>query len=273
MLDGIAYARIGDEYVAVMGKLRSFCPQLADWVDNQGDVDWWALNKFPFKRWDNITTNIVESFNAWILKERKHNVSILIHEHVEKLAKKMVASKMAMGNWTNGIGPNIESKLQEKIVRAENMHSVYYGDNQIQVHTTSPTGIICVTVDLTTHKCTCLAWQMSGVPCVHACAAIKLLHSNVYEFVDDYYKLSTQEKIYASSVRPIATHDCPHPEVLTVTQMMTRTFLQLPITKRPSGRPKKRRIESQFQSKKLYHCGRCHELGHTVKTCQNPNLS
>ncbi|XP_028752718.1 uncharacterized protein LOC114712364 [Neltuma alba] len=111
MLDGIAYARIEDEYVAAMGKLRSFCPQLADWVDTQGDVDRWALSKFPFKQWDNITTNVAESFNAWILKERKHNVSVLIHEHMEKLAKKMVANKMAMENWTNGVGPNIESKL------------------------------------------------------------------------------------------------------------------------------------------------------------------
>ncbi|XP_028752925.1 uncharacterized protein LOC114712539 [Neltuma alba] len=273
MLDGIAYARIEDEYVAAMGKLRSFCPQLADWVDTQGDVDRWALSKFPFKRWDNITTNVAESFNAWILKERKHNVSVLIHEHMEKLAKKMVASKMAMENWTNGVGPNIESKLQEKVARAENMHTVYYGDNRVQVDTTSPTGIICVTVDLTAQKCTCLAWQMSGLPCAHACAAIKLLHGSVYEFVDDCYKLSAQEKIYASSMRPIATHDCPRPEALTVTQMMTGTFLQPPITKRPSGRPKKRRIESQFQSKKLYHCGRCHEPGHTVKTCQNPNPS
>ena len=114
---------------------------------------------------------------------------------------------------------------------------------------------------------------MSGLPCVHACAAIKLSHGNVFTFVDDCFKLAAQEKIYAHTMRPIATHDCPDPSNLTETQLATWEFLEPPLTARPSGRPKRKRIESQFQNKQVYHCGRCHEAGHTARTCKNPNPS
>ncbi|XP_028805899.1 uncharacterized protein LOC114760781 [Neltuma alba] len=273
LLDGIAYARHDNEFNVAMGNLRLFCPQLAQWVESHGDVDRWAQSKFPFKRWDNITNNLAESFNAWMLKERKHTLPVLIQEHQEKLAKKMVASKMGMKSWKNGVGPNIESKLSEQIARGACMEATYYGDDHISVQTIREGRIIYVAVDLISHRCTCLAWQMSGIPCPHACAAIKLVHRSVYDYVDDCYKLSTQEKIYANSMRPIATHDCPQPDAPIVSHMLTQTFLHPLITKRPPGRPRINRIESQFQNKRVYHCGRCKEPGHTAKTCKNPNPS
>ena len=72
-----------------------------------------------------------------------------------------------------------------------------------------------------------LVWhgKMSGIPCEHACTTIKLVHGNVYEFVDDCYKLATQQKIYANMMRPITTHDCPQPQFPTVTPEMEKAFL------------------------------------------------
>ncbi|XP_054778400.1 uncharacterized protein LOC129286465 [Prosopis cineraria] len=182
LLDTIAYARHEVEFNVAMENLRLFCPQLAQWVETQGDVDRWAQCKFGYKRWDNITTNLAESFNAWIVKERKHNVNVLIHEHREKLAKKMVASKAAMGNWKHGVGPNIEAKVMEQVVRAKNLHAQIYRENLISVQTISVNGLIHLNVDLAARTCSFLAWQMSGIPCAHACAAIKLLYGNVYNF-------------------------------------------------------------------------------------------
>ncbi|XP_054781992.1 uncharacterized protein LOC129289227 [Prosopis cineraria] len=48
LLDYIAYARHEHEFHIAMGNLRMFFPQLARWVENQGDVDRWALSLFPF---------------------------------------------------------------------------------------------------------------------------------------------------------------------------------------------------------------------------------
>ena len=138
----------GEDFTNAMGKLRLFNPQLAQWVETNGDVDRWALSKFPFKRWDNITTNLAESFNAWMVKERKHTVSVLIHELREKLAQKLVSSKMAMANWKNDVGPKIEEKLMQQVKYAENMEAKYYRDYQFSVQTRCGNASINVNVDL-----------------------------------------------------------------------------------------------------------------------------
>ena len=40
-------------------------------------------------------------------------------------------------------------------------------------------------VDLMERTCTCKAWQMSGIPCDHACAAIRRMGFDVSDYVDD----------------------------------------------------------------------------------------
>ncbi|XP_028785849.1 uncharacterized protein LOC114741731 [Neltuma alba] len=107
LLDSIAYARLDRDFDRSMEKLMAFCPELGQWLQTNGDIERWGQRKFPYKRWDNITTNLAESFNAWLVGERKHNIAVLIHEHREKLANKMYHSKEATRNWTSGVGPNI----------------------------------------------------------------------------------------------------------------------------------------------------------------------
>ena len=43
-----------------------------------------------------------------------------------------------------------------------------------------------------------------------------------------------------------------------------------PCSKRPLGRPRKKRIESQFQDKRTVHCSCCNLARHNKKTCKNP---
>ncbi|XP_028767379.1 uncharacterized protein LOC114725084 [Neltuma alba] len=96
LLDSIAYARLDRDFDRSMEKLMAFCPELGQWLQTNGDIERWAQSKFPYKRWDNITTNLAESFNAWLVGERKHNIAVLIHEHREKLVNKMYHSKEAI---------------------------------------------------------------------------------------------------------------------------------------------------------------------------------
>ncbi|XP_028766534.1 uncharacterized protein LOC114724362 [Neltuma alba] len=113
---------------------------------------------------------------------------------------------------------------------------------------------------------------MSGLPCPHACAAIKKIYGDIYAYVEDCFLLSAQKKIYAKLMIPVEIHDIPRLDSLRYEDYSSTIFLQPPVTTRRARRPRVRRIESQFQQKKLYHCSRCGEAGHTRKTCNNPNL-
>ena len=47
-------------------------------------------------------------------------------------------------------------------------------------------------------------------------------------------------------------------------------FLNPPRSKQPPARPRKKRIESQFQDKHIVYCSRCNMVKHNRKTCKNP---
>ena len=73
--------------------------------------------------------------------------------------------------------------------------------------------------------------------------------SDVSDYVDDWYKYNFQEKIYSRSMCTLVTHDKPMiDEDRTISDALDHTnpFLNPPTTKRPLGRPRKYRIESQF---------------------------
>ena len=128
-------------------------------------------------------------------------------------------------------------------------------------------------VDIMKRTCTCRGWQMFRIPCEHATAVILSIVHNVADFVDDYYKFPMQELIYAGSFSSIETHDMPIVDDHGVGRSITGQvfFFSKPShIKRHLGRPRKKRIESQFQDKQTVHCSHCHMFGHNRKTCNNP---
>ncbi|XP_028774317.1 uncharacterized protein LOC114731342 [Neltuma alba] len=187
VLDKVAYARLADEFDHALDDLRTMSHELYEWVINQGDVDRWALSKFPYRRWDNITTNLAKSFNTWMVRERKHNMAQMIHEYQEKVARKMHASYTTMIKWSNCVGPKIEAKVLEQVHFSRYMHCENYGRGRICVHTSCGDQ----KVDLGLHQCSYGTGQMSGISCSHACAAIKTIGENVYDYVEECYKRSS----------------------------------------------------------------------------------
>ena len=85
-----------------------------------------------------------------------------------KLSSMLVRHKVASNQWKGYIGPKIDQKVKINIAKCE-------------VYTVSPfnESIFCVfigtsifNVDIKEHSCTCRAWEMSDIPCVHAYVVI-----------------------------------------------------------------------------------------------------
>ena len=68
-------------------------------------------------------------------------------------------------------------------------------------------------MNLRERTCTCKAWQMVRIPCEHACAAIRHMKQDVYEYVDSYFKLPMQELIYFGHFNSIPNHNMPTVDV------------------------------------------------------------
>ena len=114
---------------------------------------------------------------------------------------------------------------------------------------------------------------MLGIPCEHVCVVIGFNGQNVADFVDDQFKLRTQYLIYSSFFRGIETSDMSKVNDDGVVQdVLGNEYFSLnpPCSKRPPRRPRKKRIESQFQDKRTLYCSLCNLVGHNRKTCKNP---
>ncbi|XP_019079664.2 uncharacterized protein LOC104881329 [Vitis vinifera] len=267
LLDNVAYARLDDDYVVAMEKLKTYS-DLAKWVE-ENSPQHWAMSKFAKKRWDKMTTNLAESFNAWLKEERHYTIFNLVMTHMDKFAHLACAHMGSTENWKAAVGPKTEEKLLENIIKSGSLPVYPYVGGVFKVFNMK----VYVDVNLRERTCTCKAWQMAGIPCEHACAAIRQMKQDVYEYVDSYFKLPMQQLIYFGHFNSIPNHNMPIVDVdgcVRDAQGRLYPSLKPPCSKRPPGRPRHRRIESQFSSKRLIFYSRCQVAGHNRASCKNP---
>ena len=81
LLDSVVYARLDDDYVVAMEKLKTYNNDLAKWVE-ENSPQHWAMSKFAKNRWDKMTTNLAESFNAWLKEECHYTIFNLVMTHI-----------------------------------------------------------------------------------------------------------------------------------------------------------------------------------------------
>ena len=97
-----------------MFELKKYNEALATWVKEHAPHHW-AMSKFPKQRWDKMTTNLAESFNAWLRIKRHHSICNFLLDHMSKLASMLVKHQEESKNWKGCIWPKIEAKVQENI--------------------------------------------------------------------------------------------------------------------------------------------------------------
>ena len=126
------------------------------------------MSKFPKKRWDKMTINLAESFNAWLKNERHHSICTFLMDHMIKLGDMPVKHKEESLKWKGSIGPKIEEKVLLNIKKGEGYAVNPYPNRKFGVSI----GRVLVITDLMNRTCTCMTWKISRLPCEHACAII-----------------------------------------------------------------------------------------------------
>ncbi|CAN6929520.1 unnamed protein product [Brassica oleracea] len=128
------------------------------------------------------------------------------------------------------------------------------------------------TVSLENKVCTCQIFQKLKIPCGHALLAADSIGLPYIQLFGDCYKTQTWIETYAEVIYPDAPiGDFPIPATITSVIMLP------PQTRRPSGRPRDKRVASTGEipapkKKKLApnKCGRCRGTGHNRTNCVRP---
>ena len=100
-----------------------------------------------------MTTNLAESFNAWLKNERHHSICTFLMEHMINLGGMLVNHRDESLNWKGAIGPKIEEKVKENISTGECYPINPFMNSMFDVSI----GKAYVIVDMVNKTCTCKA--------------------------------------------------------------------------------------------------------------------
>ena len=115
-----------------------------------------------------MTTNLVESFNAWLKNERHHSICNFLMEHIIKLGDMLVKHKEDSMHWKGSIGLKIKEKIMTNITKGEGYVVSLFMNNRFYVSIRR----VFYIVDLVNRTYTCKAWKVSRIPCEHSCVVI-----------------------------------------------------------------------------------------------------
>ncbi|XP_062104977.1 uncharacterized protein LOC133816574 [Humulus lupulus] len=124
-------------------------------------------------------------------------------------------------------------------------------------------------VDLKTWVCSCRKWELTGIPCSHAVAAIWHNKKDPELYVSKWYMKEYHMKAYSHKIFPIRNQN----------EWPRSGKVEMPICKKQPSRPKKsRKLEldemTSATGKKLKRryiiikCSGCGGKGHNFRTCE-----
>ncbi|XP_020249815.1 uncharacterized protein LOC109827251 [Asparagus officinalis] len=159
--------------------------------------------------------------------------------------------------WTSYLCPKAEKIVRENMEKGHTLEIRQSRDDifEVQSHRTTR-------VDLENRTCTCRAWDVTRIPCVHACAAIIYMKRDVYQYCDWFMSVEAFKKSYDEILYPIPDYEkrsVPTDEI----QILP------PITTKRRGRNRTRRINNR-----PYTNGPSNVLGAKLKvTIEQPAMS
>ncbi|KAL4382225.1 hypothetical protein AHAS_Ahas04G0212200 [Arachis hypogaea] len=186
------------------------------------------------------------------------------------LMRKMAIRKKKLESYSGQLAPVQQKKLEEFVKpKANKWRAIWAGDNDrvlFEVHR----GASKVGVNLQQRTCTCNVWQLTGMPCCHAVAAMYKIGLKPEEHVHKWLTMQSIRATYMHCIKPVNSEEywtpCDAPR------------MEPPNIKRPAHRPKMKRkvdpVEPEMhatKAKKTFEvtCSKCGQLGHYYKTCKN----
>ncbi|KAI0497570.1 hypothetical protein KFK09_020802 [Dendrobium nobile] len=210
------------------------------------------------------TNNMSESFNAWVEEARSKPVVDLIDMVRGMMMEQRSQRKINCSSWKGPLVPCVEEYLRD--VTTTKNHFIIRESTSTKAEVEGRNDRH--EVDIENRICSCGFWQVCGLPCIHGASFIGSKHYNLWHtYVDEHYYTFRYKMAYDGAIRTL-----PGKEQWMI--LSDGEVVGPPISRRPRGRPKKRRIknflETTKKAKLSHKCGRCNSWGHHRSTCKNP---
>ncbi|KAH7854285.1 hypothetical protein Vadar_012096 [Vaccinium darrowii] len=203
-----------------------------NWLSERPPVHWSRSHFSSYSKCDILLNNLCESFNSSILRARDQPIISMLESKRLILMETIKKKRTAMMRYIGVICPKVVKNI-DKLINSE------YAKGWIRrlcsnedFDVAGPNGVQ-YKVNLPNKQCGCKKWEISGIPCIHAIAAMGFNNLEPLDFVDDCYKVETYMRTYDNTMGPINGKDM-WPSIDNVS-------LLSPDVKKRAGRLKKAR--------------------------------
>ncbi|XP_047315849.1 uncharacterized protein LOC124919619 [Impatiens glandulifera] len=266
----LAYSLTIREYDLKMAEINDVSPDAAYWI-KRIPPRLWASAYFEGTRFGHLTANIIESLNTWLLEAS----GLPIIQMTECIRRQLMTwfneRRETSMQWTSILVPTAERRVAEALDRARTYQVLRANEAEFEVISHEGTHI----VDIRNRCCLCRGWELYGLPCAHAVAALLSCRQNVHRFTESCFTVATYRKTYSQTIHPIPDKTLWREPTFggeMNANNAIEVFVNPPKSLRPPGRPRKKRVraEDRGRVKRVVHCSRCNQTGHFRTTCAAP---
>ena len=258
-----AYATTSVAFKQKMAELEEISPEAAKWMQ-QFPPSHWALVHFEGTRYGHLSSNL-EEFNRWILEARELPIIQVIEQIQSKLMTKFEDRRLKSSSWFSVLAPSAEKRMIDAVDRASTYQVLRSDEVEFEVISADRSDIVNIGI----HYCSCRDWQLHGIPCSHAVAALISCRKDIYAFTEKCFTVASYRETYAEGIHPIPGRlEWRRGDVAPMDD--DPQVVRPPKFRRPPGRPENKRIcvEDLNREKHTVHCSRCNQTGHYKTTCK-----
>ncbi|KAM7250431.1 hypothetical protein ACFE04_022314 [Oxalis oulophora] len=159
----------------------------------------WATSYFEGARFGHLTANIVDPLNSWILEAS----GLPIIQMMECIRRQLMTwfneRRETSMQWTSKLVPSGEMRMAEALDRARTYEVLKANDAEFEVISHEGTNV----VDIKNRCCLCRGWQLYGLPCSHAVAALLSCRQPVHSYAESCFTVGTYRKAYSQTIHPV----------------------------------------------------------------------
>ncbi|CAI0374193.1 unnamed protein product [Linum tenue] len=264
------YALTIAEFESKISEMVEISQEVGPWFQ-QFPPQLWAIAYFEGMRYGHFALGVTELLYNWALE--CHEVPIVqMMEHIREQLNLWFDSRRDLAmSYNSVLVPSAEKKMAEAIADARCYQVLRANEVEFEIVSTERTNI----VDIRTRVCSCRRWQIYGLPCAHASAALLSCGQNAHVFAEPCFTVASYRETYSQAIIPVPDKSMWSEVPGEGTEgggAKVEILIRPPKTRRPPGRPKKKalRVENFKRPKRVVQCGRCHLLGHSQKKCAMP---
>lgn len=226
-----SYIEEWEKYMTIIVEINK---EAYNWVKKLSPRCWTRSYFSEFPKCGMLLNNCV-CFNKFILDAKGKSILTLVEMIRCKLMRRICKKREEIKKLKGPICPKIQKKLEKIKTESATCWPIASGGPMFQIG--APNGQFVV--DIEKYTCSCRKWQLSGIPCSHACSTIFHNLDQPEKFVHECYSIETYKHIYSEVIKPINGQlmwpKTRHPKVMPPT-----------VHKQP-GRPKKKEREKPMK--------------------------